>query len=320
MTIRVHPWFKFPSSPPLLPLLTSVQFPPPSSAARLSGSAINSFVCPSGRHASRPSSSTRTITPRKVPRSVFTRSPAPNSAVRLQLDMIAAIESWSSTPVMKCAAADATSLRRMNGKSLNSAFARARPISANVLPLKKRKGARLWHDLRNSKASSSVNSRERTSSHSLATASLVSLPTPCCAPPRAQSPRLIWLTDAQFQFCRKLARLCNGAGSPPPPPECPRRLTPSVGLSAVSSLIILTPTVSFRKPTSRFRKRLNHGFHRWARLNSMTVVPKNPCNPVIRGSNSPPLSPHRCNPCLNSLKIGCGSAPLCAGAFPPILL
>src|SRR6516164_4476708 len=50
------------------------------SVSRLSGNAINSELDPSGRHNTRPSSSSRMMTHLADPRNVFTRSPGLNSA------------------------------------------------------------------------------------------------------------------------------------------------------------------------------------------------------------------------------------------------
>ena len=137
-----------------------------SSGSRLSGSEINSLVPQSGRTTTRPSSKTRIITPRREPRSVFTRSPEESAALRQSSSTMATIASRSSTPATKCATAEITSRRRVGGSSAKSKSAMPRATSAKVLPLKKGNGAFRWQRLRNSKVSRREDSRPRSSSHS----------------------------------------------------------------------------------------------------------------------------------------------------------
>src|SRR5947207_9231618 len=92
---------------------------------------------------------------------------------------------------------------------------------ANVLPLKKRKGALRWNPRRESRVSASVRICARNVSHSSAHAFPVSELTPCCARALSHAPRLMLTTDCQSQFLRKAARVCNGEPTPPPPFECP---------------------------------------------------------------------------------------------------
>ena len=176
------------------------------SGRRFSGSATISPAEPSGRTTTRPSSHTRKITPRIDPPKVITLVPAANSAARQSDSIISTMAALSNTPAIKCPTADPASLLRVGGKSLNSANTISLPMSANVLPFRKRNGALLWHPRRKSNASASDVTFPRCSSQPAAHAPPASELIPCCAPPLAHAPRLKPTTDSQLRFLKKAAR------------------------------------------------------------------------------------------------------------------
>ena len=94
-----------------------------------------------------------------------------------------------------------------------------RPMSAKVLPLKKRNGADRWRLRRKSSVSRRLESVRRKVSLRLWHAAPVSELIPCCAEPRWHAPLLRLTTSSQPQFLRKAARVCNGHCSPIPPRE-----------------------------------------------------------------------------------------------------
>src|SRR2546426_165436 len=134
--------------------------------------------------------------------------------------------------------AEAISRFRTGGESLNNARASSRPIVANVLPLKKRKGARRWKARRCSRISFRLNVCERRSFHACAHGPPVSELIPCCALALSHAPWLTLMTDFQSQFLRNWARACSGELSPSPPAECPPLSDAPADPIAVSSPII----------------------------------------------------------------------------------